>query len=111
MHAWAATIRAVASRDEPLQEHLESLLTKCSDPDPQRRPQDFMVIARELEHESCVEWGKALHHSQQDSDRDGLAEGYRIALEASTLLAEERDVWRRDNLACSPQEVSMAYFF
>eukprot|EP00971_Amphidinium_carterae_P315924 6280037-Amphidinium_carterae.1 len=25
MHAWAATIRAVASRDEPVPEHLESL--------------------------------------------------------------------------------------
>eukprot|EP00971_Amphidinium_carterae_P169293 3354171-Amphidinium_carterae.1 len=70
-----------------------------------------MEIARQLEHKSYVEWGVALHQAQQDSDKDRLAEGYRIALEAATLLAAERDAWRRNNLACSPQEVSEAYFF
>eukprot|EP00971_Amphidinium_carterae_P054220 1067877-Amphidinium_carterae.1 len=70
-----------------------------------------MEIAHALEHESYVEWGVALHLSQQDSDRDRLAEGYRIALEATTLLAEERDAWSQQNLACSPEEVSHAYFF
>eukprot|EP00971_Amphidinium_carterae_P104161 2062763-Amphidinium_carterae.1 len=70
-----------------------------------------MEIARALEHKSYVEWGVALHRSQQSSDGDRLAEGYRIALEATTLLAEERDMWRRDNLACSRKKVSEAYFF
>eukprot|EP00971_Amphidinium_carterae_P066691 1320836-Amphidinium_carterae.1 len=111
MYAWAATIRAVACKDEPIPIHLNRLLRKCSESDPQSRPQDFIEIARELEHKSYVEWGVALHRSQQDSDRDRLAESYRTALEAATLLAEERDVWRRNNLACSPEEVSDAYFF
>eukprot|EP00971_Amphidinium_carterae_P219613 4360265-Amphidinium_carterae.1 len=111
MYSWAATIRAVACKDEPLPEHLESLLLKCSASDPASRPQDFVEIARLLEHESYVEWGVALHRAQQDSDRDRLAEGYRLALEAATLLAEERDVWRRNNLACSPENLSEAYFF
>eukprot|EP00971_Amphidinium_carterae_P162584 3223130-Amphidinium_carterae.1 len=70
-----------------------------------------MEIARQLEHTSYVEWGVALHRAQQDSGKDRLAEGYRIALEAATLLAAERDVWSRNNLACSLQEVSDAYFF
>eukprot|EP00971_Amphidinium_carterae_P042893 842912-Amphidinium_carterae.1 len=111
MYAWAATIRAVAHPHEPIPEPLESLLKKCSEPDPESRPQDFMEIARLLEHESYVEWGVALHCLQQDSDRDRLAKAYQIGLEATTLLAEERDVWRRQNLACSPEEVSDAYFF
>eukprot|EP00971_Amphidinium_carterae_P269460 5345562-Amphidinium_carterae.1 len=88
MYAWAATIRAAA---ESVPEHLDRLLKKCSEPDPQDRPQDFVEIARELEKESYMEWGVALHRSQQDSEKDGLAEGNRIALEAATLLAEERD--------------------
>eukprot|EP00971_Amphidinium_carterae_P224451 4452597-Amphidinium_carterae.1 len=89
MYAWAATIRSVASKDEPVPEHLDRLLKQCSEPDPESRPQDFVEIARELEHKSHVEWGVALHRSQQDSNRDRLAEGYRVALEAATLLAEE----------------------
>eukprot|EP00971_Amphidinium_carterae_P118834 2354156-Amphidinium_carterae.1 len=111
MYAWAATIRAVACEDEPVPEDLDKLLKKCSEPDPQSRPRDFLEIALALEHTSYLEWGIALHHSQQDSGRDRLAECYRIALEATTLLAEERDVWRQKNLACSPEEVSLAYFF
>eukprot|EP00971_Amphidinium_carterae_P350770 6491731-Amphidinium_carterae.2 len=70
-----------------------------------------MEIACELEHESWVEWGVALRQLQQGPDKDRLAESYQIALEAATLLADERDVWRRNNLTCSPQEVSEAYFF
>eukprot|EP00971_Amphidinium_carterae_P241832 4801878-Amphidinium_carterae.1 len=70
-----------------------------------------MEIARQLEHKSYVEWGVALHRAQQNSGKDRLAEGNRIALEAATLLAAERDVWNRSNLACSLQEVSDAYFF
>eukprot|EP00971_Amphidinium_carterae_P200711 3982888-Amphidinium_carterae.1 len=89
MYAWAATIRAVAHRDEPIPEPLASLLKKCSESDPESRPQDFVEIARVLEYKFYVEWGVALHRSQQDSDRAGLAEGYRVALEAATLLAEE----------------------
>eukprot|EP00971_Amphidinium_carterae_P216738 4302687-Amphidinium_carterae.1 len=89
MYSWAATVRAVACKDEPIPEHLKILLKKCSEPDPQSRPQDFVEIARALEHKSYVEWGVALHRSQEDSDRARLAEGYRVALEAATLLAEE----------------------
>eukprot|EP00971_Amphidinium_carterae_P164564 3262584-Amphidinium_carterae.1 len=91
MYTWAATIRAVAHQDEPIPEPLASLLKQCSESDPESRPQDFVEIARLLEHKSYVEWGVALHRLQQDSDRHRLAEGYRVALEAATLLAEARD--------------------
>eukprot|EP00971_Amphidinium_carterae_P000861 16854-Amphidinium_carterae.1 len=70
MHSWAATIRAVACKGEPVPEDLDRVLKKCSEPDPQSRPHDFIEIARQLEQKSYVEWGVALHLSQKDSDRD-----------------------------------------
>eukprot|EP00971_Amphidinium_carterae_P204303 4054180-Amphidinium_carterae.1 len=52
MFAWAATIRAVARKDEPTRVLLESILEECSETDPERRPKDFSEIVRRLEKES-----------------------------------------------------------
>eukprot|EP00971_Amphidinium_carterae_P181424 3599245-Amphidinium_carterae.1 len=65
MFAWAATIRAVSSKDEPIGTHLESILEECSETDPELRPKNFVEIAGRLEQPSYVMWGKELQRSQQ----------------------------------------------
>eukprot|EP00971_Amphidinium_carterae_P272182 5402072-Amphidinium_carterae.1 len=65
MFAWAATIRAVSSKDEPTEDLLESILEACSATNPEDRPHDFSEIARRLEQPSYVMWGNKLQGSQQ----------------------------------------------
>eukprot|EP00971_Amphidinium_carterae_P283055 5619138-Amphidinium_carterae.1 len=50
--AWAATIRAVSSKDEPMRAILESTLEECSATQPEHRPRDFLEIAGRLEQPS-----------------------------------------------------------
>eukprot|EP00971_Amphidinium_carterae_P136342 2701267-Amphidinium_carterae.1 len=110
--AWAATIRAVSRKDEPTEALLESILEECSATDPQLRPKSFSEIARRLEQPSYVMWGKELQGSQQWLEGERLSNSNRTAVEAVTLLAEERKVWRQGIVsACSSKEVSEAYFF
>eukprot|EP00971_Amphidinium_carterae_P221626 4399315-Amphidinium_carterae.1 len=110
MFAWAATIRAVSSKDEPSIAILESTLEECSAKDPKHRPKDFGEIARRLEQPSYVMWGNKLQ--QQWLKGEPLSNSNRTAAEAVKLLAEEREVWRqRSSSACSSQEVANAYFF
>eukprot|EP00971_Amphidinium_carterae_P057155 1130090-Amphidinium_carterae.1 len=115
MFAWAATIRAVSLKDvivEPTREILESILEECSAPDPELRPKDFSEIARRLEQPSYVTWGIKLQGCQQWFEGEPLSNSNRTAVEAVTLLAQEREVWRqRSSSACSSEEVSEAYFF
>eukprot|EP00971_Amphidinium_carterae_P157836 3128893-Amphidinium_carterae.1 len=73
MFAWAATIRAVSSKDEPTRAILESTLEECSARDPEHRPKDFSEIVGRLEQPSYVMWGKELQGSQQ------WAEGARLS--------------------------------
>eukprot|EP00971_Amphidinium_carterae_P215808 4283740-Amphidinium_carterae.1 len=57
-------------------------------------------------------WGKELQRSQQLLGGEPLSNSNRTAVEAVTLLAQEREVWRqRGSSACSSEEVSQAYFF
>eukprot|EP00971_Amphidinium_carterae_P146697 2907426-Amphidinium_carterae.1 len=93
MFAWAATIRAVSSKDEPTGATLESILEDCSAADPERRPRDFVEIAGRLEQPSYVMWGKELQESQQllEGERFKLSNSTRRAVEAVTLLAQERE--------------------
>eukprot|EP00971_Amphidinium_carterae_P246537 4896726-Amphidinium_carterae.1 len=59
-------------------------------------------------------WGKNLQGLQQSLwlEGDPLSNSNRTAIEAVTLLAQEREVWRqRSSCACSSEEVSDAYFF
>eukprot|EP00971_Amphidinium_carterae_P082643 1634743-Amphidinium_carterae.1 len=65
MFAWAATIRAASSKDEPIRAILESTLEECSSTHPERRPRDFVEIAARLEQPSYVMWGKELQGLQQ----------------------------------------------
>eukprot|EP00971_Amphidinium_carterae_P150683 2987449-Amphidinium_carterae.1 len=65
MFAWAATIRAVSSKDEHIKAMLESTLEECSATHPERRPKDFVEIAGRLELPSYVLWGKELQASQR----------------------------------------------
>eukprot|EP00971_Amphidinium_carterae_P243531 4836095-Amphidinium_carterae.1 len=65
MFAWAATIRAVSSKDEPMRAILEFTVQECSATHPERRPKDFVEIAGRLEQSSYVMWGKELQGSQQ----------------------------------------------
>eukprot|EP00971_Amphidinium_carterae_P110279 2184878-Amphidinium_carterae.1 len=95
MFAWAATIRAVARKDEPTEAHPESILEACSATDPELRPKDFIEIARRLEHPFYMMWGKELQASQQWLKGERLSNSNRTAVEAATLLAEEREVWRQ----------------
>eukprot|EP00971_Amphidinium_carterae_P244819 4860830-Amphidinium_carterae.1 len=98
MFAWAATIRAVSGKDvtvEPTRELLESILEECSATDPQLRPKDFSEIAGRLEKPSYVMWGKKLQASQQWLKGERLSNSNRTAVEAVTLLAQEREVWRQ----------------
>eukprot|EP00971_Amphidinium_carterae_P042864 842459-Amphidinium_carterae.1 len=111
MFSWAATIRAVARKDEPTKAHLESILEACSATLPERRPRDFVEIAQQLQDESYVKWGQGLQRLQQRFEGERLSNGNRTAVEAITLLAQEREVWRQRCSACSSEEVSQAYFF
>eukprot|EP00971_Amphidinium_carterae_P122957 2433850-Amphidinium_carterae.1 len=112
MFAWAATIRSVSSKDEPTRAILESTLDECSAIDPQSRPKDFSEIVRRLEQPSYVMWGKELEGSQQWLEGERLSNSNRTVVEAVTLLAEEREVWRQcSGSTCSSQDVSEAYFF
>eukprot|EP00971_Amphidinium_carterae_P293495 5827072-Amphidinium_carterae.1 len=95
MFAWAATIRAVSSKDKPIRAILESTLEECSAIHPERRPKDFVEIAGRLEQPSYVMWGKELQGSQQWPEGDRLFNSNRTAVEAVTLLAQEREVWRQ----------------
>eukprot|EP00971_Amphidinium_carterae_P080959 1601750-Amphidinium_carterae.1 len=113
MFAWAATIRAVSQKDvivEPIRARLESILEECGATDPKDRPKDFSEIARCLEQPSYVMWGKELQTSQRWLKGEALSNSNRTAVEAVTLLAEERDVWCSSG-ACSSKEVSEAYLF
>eukprot|EP00971_Amphidinium_carterae_P240770 4779879-Amphidinium_carterae.1 len=57
-------------------------------------------------------WGKELQGSQRWPGGKQLSNSNRTAVEAVTLLAQEREVWRQCGCsACSSEEVSMAYFF
>eukprot|EP00971_Amphidinium_carterae_P146840 2910140-Amphidinium_carterae.1 len=57
-------------------------------------------------------WGKELQGSQQWLEGARLSKSNQTAVEAVSLLAQEREVWRqRGGSACSSEEVSMAYFF
>eukprot|EP00971_Amphidinium_carterae_P063370 1254106-Amphidinium_carterae.1 len=57
-------------------------------------------------------WGKELQGSQQWLEGERLSKSNQTAVEAVTLLAQEREVWRQcGGSACSSEEVSMAYFF
>eukprot|EP00971_Amphidinium_carterae_P235422 4672060-Amphidinium_carterae.1 len=115
MFAWAATIRAVLRKDvtvEPTRDILESTLEECSATDPELRPKDFSEIARRLEQPSYVMWGNKLQGCQQWLEGKPLSNSNRTAVEAVTLLAQEREVWRqRSSSACSSEEVCEAYFF
>eukprot|EP00971_Amphidinium_carterae_P275628 5469026-Amphidinium_carterae.1 len=115
MFAWAATIRAVSRKDvivEPSRDLLESILEECSATDPELRPKDFNEIVGRLEQPSYVLWGKELQGSQQWFGGERLSNSNTTALEAVTLLAEEREVWRQcSSSICSSEEVSQAYFF
>eukprot|EP00971_Amphidinium_carterae_P209878 4163058-Amphidinium_carterae.1 len=105
MFAWAATIRAVASRDEPTRALLESILRECSATDPELRPKDFSEIAGRLEQPSYVTWGTELQRSQQWLEGERLSNSNQTAVEAVTLLAQEREVWRQcSSSACSSEE-------
>eukprot|EP00971_Amphidinium_carterae_P118717 2352142-Amphidinium_carterae.1 len=105
MFAWAATIRAVSSKDEPIGAHLESTLEECSATHPERRPRDFIEIAGRLEQPSYVMWGKELQGSQQWLEGERLSKSNQTAVEAVTLLAQEREVWRQcGGSACSSEE-------
>eukprot|EP00971_Amphidinium_carterae_P282771 5613947-Amphidinium_carterae.1 len=112
MFAWAATIRAVSSKDEPMRASLESTLEECSTINPERRPKDFDEIVGRLEQPSYVMWGRELQGSQQWLEGEQLSNSNRTAVEAVTLLAQEREVWRRcGGGVCTSEEVSDAYFF
>eukprot|EP00971_Amphidinium_carterae_P014148 278942-Amphidinium_carterae.1 len=112
MFAWAATIRAVSSKDEPTIAILESTLEECSAKDPEHRPKDFSEIALRLEQPSSVMWGNQLQELQQWFEGEPLSNSNRTAVEAVTLLAQEREVWRRrSSSVCSSRKVSEAYFF
>eukprot|EP00971_Amphidinium_carterae_P008090 160166-Amphidinium_carterae.1 len=120
MFAWAATIRAVSRKGvivEPSwsRDLLESILEECSATDPKHRPKelkDFSEIARRLEKPSYVMWGRELQGSQQWLEGERLSNSNQTAVEAVTMLAQEREVWRQcSSSACSSEEVSMAYFF
>eukprot|EP00971_Amphidinium_carterae_P250390 4970844-Amphidinium_carterae.1 len=112
MFAWAATIRAVSSKDEHIKAMLEATLEECSATHPERRPSDFVEIADRLELPSYVLWGKGLQASQRWLEGERLSNSNRTAVEAVTLLAQEREVWRqRGGSACSSEEVSESYFF
>eukprot|EP00971_Amphidinium_carterae_P041682 818793-Amphidinium_carterae.1 len=95
MFAWAATIRAVSSKDEPIRPILDSTLEECSATQPERRPRDFVEIKGRLEQPSYVMWGRELQGSQQRLEGDRLSNSKRTAVEAVTLLAQEREVWRQ----------------
>eukprot|EP00971_Amphidinium_carterae_P123085 2436981-Amphidinium_carterae.1 len=96
--AWAATIRSVSQKDaivEPTRARLESILEECSAPDPELRPKDFSEIAGRLEQPAYVLWGEELQGLQQWFGGERLSNSNRTAVEALTLLAEEREVWRQ----------------
>eukprot|EP00971_Amphidinium_carterae_P288716 5732940-Amphidinium_carterae.1 len=95
MFAWAATIKAVSQKDVIVEPRLESILDKCSATDPELRPNDFNEIMGRLEQPSYVLWGKGLQGSQQWFEGEPLSNSIRTAVEAVTLLAEEREVWRQ----------------
>eukprot|EP00971_Amphidinium_carterae_P049398 973402-Amphidinium_carterae.1 len=112
MFSWAATIRAVSSKDEPIRAYLESTLEECSATDPDLRPKAFSEIARRLEQPSYVMWGNKLQGLQQWLKGEPVSNSNRTAVEAVTLLAQEREVWRQSSSSmCSSEEVSEAYFF
>eukprot|EP00971_Amphidinium_carterae_P092262 1826885-Amphidinium_carterae.1 len=112
MFAWAATIIAVSNKDEPMRAILESTLEECSATQPEHRPRDFVEIAARLERRSYVMWGQALQGWQEWLEGERLSNSNRTSVEAVTLLAQEREVWRqRGGSACSSEEVSQAYFF
>eukprot|EP00971_Amphidinium_carterae_P088861 1758543-Amphidinium_carterae.1 len=89
MFSWAATIRAVSSKDKSTRELLESILEACSAPDPEQRPKSFAEIAANLEKPSYVTWGKELQGCQQWLEGEPLSNSNRTAIEAATLLAQE----------------------
>eukprot|EP00971_Amphidinium_carterae_P077864 1540168-Amphidinium_carterae.1 len=91
MFAWAATIRAVSSKDEPVMAVLESALEECSATHPEGRPRDFVEIAGRLERPSYVMWGNELQGLQQWLEGERLSNSNRTAVEAVTLLAQERE--------------------
>eukprot|EP00971_Amphidinium_carterae_P011646 229247-Amphidinium_carterae.1 len=113
MFAWAATIRAVASEDAPISTLLESILKKCSAPDPESRPRNFAEIAEQLMTGSYVQWGLENQLLQARFESESLSKSNQTAVEAAKLLAEERKVWRQRSggSACSSEEVSEAYIF
>eukprot|EP00971_Amphidinium_carterae_P101211 2002443-Amphidinium_carterae.2 len=114
MFSWAATIRAASLKDvivEPTRELLESILEECSATNPEHRPQDFSEIARRLEQPSYVMWGNQLQGAHQWLEGEPLSSSNRTAVEAVTLLAMEREVWRQCGGRCSSEAVSQAYFF
>eukprot|EP00971_Amphidinium_carterae_P089545 1772392-Amphidinium_carterae.1 len=115
MFAWAATVRAVSHKDvivEPCRDLLESILEECSATDTKSRPIDFSEIAGRLEQPSYVMWGKELQGSQQWLKGERLSNSNQTAVEAVTLLAQEREVWKQcSSSTCSSEEVSEAYFF
>eukprot|EP00971_Amphidinium_carterae_P212418 4215447-Amphidinium_carterae.1 len=98
MFAWSATIRAVSQKDAIVEPRLESILQACSATDPELRPKDFSEIA--------VAW------SSHPTCCEPLSNSNRTAVEAVTLLAEEREVWRQcsSSSACSSEDVSYAYY-
>eukprot|EP00971_Amphidinium_carterae_P051102 1006194-Amphidinium_carterae.1 len=91
MFAWAATIRAVSCKDEPIRAILKSILEECSETHPERRPRDFADIAGRLEQPSYLMWGKELQGAQQWLEGEQLSHSNRTAVEAVTLLAQERE--------------------
>eukprot|EP00971_Amphidinium_carterae_P311012 6180594-Amphidinium_carterae.1 len=56
-------------------------------------------------------WGNQLQRLQRWFEGEPLSNSKRTAIEAVTLLAQEREVWRqRSGGACSSKQVSLAYF-
>eukprot|EP00971_Amphidinium_carterae_P020631 406502-Amphidinium_carterae.1 len=98
MFAWAATIRAVARKDdivESSRDLLESILEECSATDPKDRPKSFSEIAAGLEQPPYVMWGAELQGSQLWLKGERLSNSNKTAVEAATMLAQEREVWRQ----------------
>eukprot|EP00971_Amphidinium_carterae_P274769 5452572-Amphidinium_carterae.1 len=57
-------------------------------------------------------WGNKLQEAHQWLEGERLSNSNHTAVEAVTLLAEEREVWRQcGSSVCSSKEVSEAYFF
>eukprot|EP00971_Amphidinium_carterae_P149686 2967588-Amphidinium_carterae.1 len=57
-------------------------------------------------------WGNKLQGAHQWLEGERLSNSNRIAVEAVTLLAQEREVWRQcSSSTCSSEEVSEAHLF